>query len=178
MTLPTLLILISICCFAAYNIFVFTKFGIPENLSSTYYDAEKLHRHLGLLFPLLMLTLCFTLFPSWQLLEHSMPSLVQRFNWMIYSAVGSILMMAIVTNYRKSLIHTVIHYAAAIYTAVAVICWILIADYTLFYVPLIVAFLISLAGVLTHTFVSRFSFWLELATIYTIQFSFFIFSIR
>lgn len=178
MSWPTILLIIAFTIFAAYNIYILIVCGIPSNISVTYYHLENKHAHLGLVFPCMMFLLCATMSPTWLYISRNNSCQTLWTQSLIYVTLLGTMTLSILANYKKSHVRTIIHYLAAILAAISAVTWIAITDWQLIYIPVIVVLLISFAAFLTHTLVSRFYYWLELATIYTVQISLFVLSIR
>lgn len=178
MTINTFLILVAFSSFAAYNIYVLSVFGVPSNLSVTHYHCEAKRKPLGFLFPLLMLIQCLTLLPTWLKINTLLPT--ERAHdsvWLIYLTAGAILIVTLLTQYKKSYVRTLLHYSAAILSAITSLLWIFVVCQLLWYIPFIVFLLVTLAAVFTHTWYSCILYWLELVDFYSVFVTLFVLSI-
>lgn len=177
MNITTLLILVSLSIFAAYNIYILISFGVPENISITYYHLEQKRRGLGLLFPAMVVISCTTMLITWLDIEQILDDNFRSYHFLIMITALSTFFVAALSNYKRSRLQTIIHYTAAIIASIAGLAWILIADFHMLYIPLITLLLVALAAWLTNTYKHQILFWLELIAIYSIQIALFILSI-
>lgn len=178
MTIITFLILLAFSTFAVYNIYVLSVFGVPSNLSITHYHCATRRRKAGLLFPLLMVIQCLTLLPTW-LKINTMLSTERAGEcvWLIYVTAGAIMTVTLLTQYKKSRTRTLLHYGAAILSAITSLLWIFIVCHPLWYIPFLALLLVTIAAVCTHTWRSCILYWLELADFYSIFVTLFILSL-
>jgi len=167
------IILLDIIIFTVYVVYVLTQFGIPINLSFTYYTFERKQKGLGIIFPLLMLFVCGTTIPVWiHTTLHASPWAQQ---FLLFPVIGVICLIAVAATARYKMVPRLIiyHYAFAILAAVCAVAWIFLVAYSIVYIGLSVLLICMLCGLLTKTLRKCTIFWLENAAFYAIFFTLF-----
>lgn len=170
---PCLVILINILVFSLYNIYILNRFRVPNNLSMTYYWMERQHKHLGLLFPVLILVMLSTTIPIWIHTSLNLSEWTARLTWLIYASLVTLGMVGISARYKRSRALTVFHYTAAISCAVFSIGWIFLACFNIIYIGFSILLLCGFAAWTTRTFRSCWLYWLELTGFYVVFFTLF-----
>ena len=174
LSLSANILLLDIIVFTVYVVYVLTQFGIPINLSFTYYTFERKQKGLGVLFPLLMLFICGTTLPVWiHTTMHASPWAQQ---FLILPVVGLVCLMAVAATARYKMRQKLIifHYAVAILAAVCAVAWIFLVAYSIVYIGLSILLICVLCGLLTKTLRKCTLFWLEDAAFYAIFFTLFV----
>ena len=59
------MLLIAITVYWVYTIAIFRMFGVPESYSDTFYKLNEIKKHLGILFPIMLITTTAMVMPSW-----------------------------------------------------------------------------------------------------------------
>lgn len=145
------MILTSFIIYLIYNIFVLTKYSIPENLSSTYYKLGKY----GWVFPVTMISCVACLIPGWlNMLEGS------DFQFVAFLCPMAIAFMAMAPDFKSDKFEYNVH---AISTCIAAI----LALFAIIFVLngwlhlIFCTFLILLISITTRTLKSNWLYWLE-----------------
>ena len=60
-----IMLLIAITVYWVYTIAMFRMFGVPESYSDTFYKLNEIKKHLGVLFPIMLITTTAMVMPSW-----------------------------------------------------------------------------------------------------------------
>lgn len=164
--------------FSIYNIYVLSSFGIPENLSITYYMLEGKKRHFGILYPILIVIILIIIAYTWLHIHHKLDSqYTQIGNWLIYSTVIALAIVVAVTRYKITDICHKIHYTAAICSSVTSVGWMLSFAPQFWYVGVDLFILVGIASRITKTFRSCILYWLELVNIYSLFIVLFVLSL-
>ena len=169
-TLAIILLSADIVLMTIYNICILRRFGVPVNLSITYYHYERVHKGLGLLFPALVVFICCTTLPIWIITSFT------GSEWgMYFSPCGIITLICLLAvafsgRYKKRPGLIQFHYTCAIIAATSAVVWLCFAAYqTLFvWVRVIILFGLIFAGIQTDTFKRCTLYWLENAAFYCI----------
>ena len=177
MSVYTILILIAINIFTVYNIYVFVRLGVPENISATYYLLEKRHLHLGLLIPLMTIILGLTMTIAWIGIDKQLIQESYSVRFLLYVGAVSVGVIAVSSDYKRSKLFTIIHYTGSIITLFSGLLWIVLMNYKFFYIPLISSGWIVYAALLTGTLRQKALFWFELMVIYSVQIMLFVLSL-
>ena len=164
-------LLADILVFTYYVIYVLREFGIPVNLSITYYSFERRRKGTGVLFPTLMIFLCVTTIPIWIELSRHASSFGYTFVFFPIITLVCLLLVAASARYKKTHGLVYFHYACAILAAVCAVLWIFLVAYKILYVGLSILIALMLMGIRTGTLHRCSLFWLETAAFYAIFFS-------
>ena len=169
--LPTIILLIDIFVFSIYLICVLKTFGIPVNLSITYYSYERKRKGFGKIFPILLLFLCVTILPIW-----IRTTINNGFYGMIFSlfpciTIVCLFSVATTARYKKRKYFIYFHYTCAIIAAICAVVWIFIIAYEVVYVGIGILLISLIIGLLTKTLKTCTLFWLEIAAFYAILFT-------
>lgn len=162
MLIQLILVLVSLCIFAAYNTVSLHKFGVPISLSNTFYLWNGVKKHLGYIFTGMMGTMALTLMPAWLELSEVVS------NWSIYLrplaffTCAAIAFVGAAPAFRSSKMESIVHNVAARVAAVCALVWCFVVCYHIAYVPLIVMALIAIAGWVTKTWKTADVYWLEM----------------
>lgn len=160
-----------IIIFTAYVVYVLAAFGIPVNLSITYYMFERKKKGTGLLFPALMVFICSTTLPILILTTSHASEWGARFVALPVICLVCLLAVACSARYKVSPKLIYFHYACAIITATCAVAWIFLVAYKICYVGIAILCALLLAGILTKTLRKCPLFWLENAAFYAILFT-------
>ena len=169
-----LLILVEIVIFSTYNVYVLYHWGIPRNISATYYNLERTHKHYGLFLPLNFFICCSIVIPIWINSCNMVAPQGQCFTWCAYLTCFCMVAVGITCRYKRSRMLAIYHYAAAITGAACTILWIIVVCYRILFVGLSILLIALLAGFLTHTLKKSYLYWLELPAFYALFFVLFI----
>lgn len=169
-TLAIILLLADVVFFTIYNAYVLTKFGVPVNLSITYYHLDRVHKGWGITFPLLVVFVCCTALPVWILTS------INGSTWGVYFlplpciTLVCLLAVAFSGRYKKRPKLIYFHYGCAIIAATCAVVWLCLVAYqsVFLYLRLGIIFALVFAGIQTGTFKRCTLFWLENAAFYCI----------
>ena len=169
-------LLLDVVVFTAYVVDVLIRFGIPANLSITYYHYERQYHKYGNLFPALMVLVCCTTVPIWILTTWNGSLLARWFVAMPIITEFSLLFVAFSARYKRRRKLIYYHYACAIVAAVCAVLWMCFVANQIPLIALRIGLLLGClsVGSLTHTLKSCILFWLELAAFYSIFFTLFL----
>ena len=175
-TIEAAVLLLDIVVFSIYVTDVLFRFGIPLNLSITYYRYERLHRNAGLLFPALMVLIFSTTIPIW-IITSWKTGLVGK--WCVGMPIVAgicLLVVAFTARYKRRPKLIYYHYTFAIIAAACAILWWRIVTRQIAFVALRLGLFTTFmaAGVLTHTNKKCTLFWLELTAFYATFFTLFL----
>lgn len=165
------ILLANIIVFTFYVVYVLVKFGIPVNLSITYYSFERKKKGTGLLFPGLMVFMCSTSLPIW------IAATAQASTWgahfVCLPVIAMICLLAVACSARYKMRPKLIyfHYGMAISAAACAATWTLLVAYKVCYILLGILCIMLLAGIRTKTLKKCTLFWLEAAAFYGILFT-------
>lgn len=169
------ILLVDIAVFTIYVADVLMRFGIPVNLSITYYRYERIHRRLGILFPSLLIFICCTTIPIWFITSWYASAWGRYFVEMPVIAEVCLLAVAFSARYkkRKNLIY--FHYTCAIIASVCAVVWMCLVAWQFSLMWLRIGLLLGFVaiGVITNTLKKCSLFWLELTAFYAIFFTLF-----
>jgi len=168
-SLETIVIIIDIMIFSIYVAYTLILFGIPVNLSITYYKFERKKKGTGILFPLLMLLLCGSAIPIWIAIT---PKGISEM-FVCFPTITLISLLGVAGSARYKSRHNLIyfHYTCAIIAAICAVSWIFIVAYKIVYIGLTILFTLLYAGMRTKTLRKCTLFWLETAAFYSILFT-------
>lgn len=171
LSITAIILLVDILFFSTYLVCVLKTFGIPINLSITYYHYERRHKGMGFLFPALLVFLCSTALPIWISTTHRVS--LSGIHLLLYPIVTLIclLLVAASARYKRRPKLIYFHYSCAIVAAICAVAWIFLFAYKIVYVGLGILFILLLVGLKTKTLKRCTLFWLELAAFYAILFT-------
>ena len=113
MLVQLILVLISLCIFAAYNTVSLHKFGVPTSLSNTFYLYEGEKKHLGYIFTGMMFLMSLTLLPPWLELGEVISSWSKYLNSLVFFACASICFVGAAPAFRSCPLESTVHNVAA-----------------------------------------------------------------
>ena len=149
------------CVFAAfviyliYNSVVFKMFGVPKSLSMTYYLFEEKKKKLGIVFPIMMVSLSILLMPA--LLEISAFSNLQ---FTAFLAIGNIMLTGFAPTFKSSDLENKVHTGSAIVAAIFAMLWVIFVA-KMWYLILIWILSLALQAYITKTVKSSYIYWFE-----------------
>ena len=154
MTLTTISIIVATAIYVAYNAFSLVIFGVPESLSNTYYlYKEKWNK--GWLFCLMMYAVVALMMPAWISLSEG-----SNFQFLAFLAPASIMFVGTAPRFKDGDLENKVHTVSAIIAAACSLLWVaLVTPY--WWVMLIWLGLIALASVLTSSYKTAYTYWLE-----------------
>lgn len=115
------LLIITCCIFIIYNIFILTKFGVPESLSATSYLLEKKFKQ-HWWFTIICVNITIGLLPNWIEIGY------ENTQCLVFLACGGIMFIA-VSPFFKDGLDKPVHYGSGIITALCFILWFLLNGY-------------------------------------------------
>ena len=154
MTLTTISIIIATAIYAAYNAVSLTYFGVPHSLSMTYY-LWKEKANIGYLFPCMMYMVVAFMMPAWITLSEG-----SNFQFLAFLAPASIAFVGTAPRFKDSQLESRVHTVSAIIAAACSLLWVaLFTPY--WWVILIWLGFIALASILTSSYKTAYTYWLE-----------------
>ena len=146
----------AIFLFVIYNIIVLILFGIPKSLSMTYYLFKERKTTLKVLFPAMITMLCILLIPCW--LEISEGS---NFQFLSFLAPAALMFVGFTPAFKDADMYNTIHNIAAYTCAVFALLWIILVT-PYWYVILIVLGVMAAISIVTKTWKTCYTYWLEM----------------
>lgn len=154
MTLTTISIIIATLIYVAYNAVSLTYFGVPHSLSMTYY-LWKEKANIGYLFPCMMYMVVAFMMPAWITLSEG-----SNFQFLAFLAPASIAFVGTAPRFKDSQLESRVHTVSAIIAAACSLLWVaLFTPY--WWVILIWLGFIALASILTSSYKTAYTYWLE-----------------
>lgn len=145
--------------FAIYNIITLILFGVPKSLSMTYYLYKKRHESLKMLFPSMIILMCIFLIPCWLTLSEG-----SNFQFLSFLAPAALIFVGFTPSFNDADMHKMIHNIAAYSCAAFALLWIILVT-PFWYIILIVFGLIAPIAVITKTWKTSYTYWLETVAI-------------
>lgn len=154
MTLITISIIAATAIYIAYNAICLALFPIPESLSNTYYLWKEKNGK-GWLFCLMMYLVVALMMPAWISLSEG-----SDFQFLAFLAPASIAFVGTAPRFKDSDLENKVHIISAIIAAACSLLWVaLVTPY--WYVILIWFVYIALAAILTSSYKTAYTYWLE-----------------
>jgi hypothetical protein len=155
--MSTVLICVSIAfiIYLIYNGAALRIFGIPESLSDTFYLYNEKKKHLGILFPIMMVSMAGLLLPAW--LEISALSSLQ---FTAFLAAAGIIFTGSAPAFKSNDLEKRVHIGSALTAAVFALLWVIFVS-KLWFTIIIWFAVILLIAFITKTIKSSYIYWLE-----------------
>lgn len=154
MTLTTISIIAATAIYIAYNAICLALFSIPESLSNTYYLWKEKNGK-GWLFPLMMYAVVILMMPAWITMSEG-----SDFQFLAFLAPASIMFVGTAPRFKDSQLESRVHTVSAIIAAACSLLWVaLVTPY--WWVMLIWFGFIALAAILTSSYKTAYTYWLE-----------------
>lgn len=176
-SLVTSILIVDIIFFSVYLMSVLRLFGIPINLSITYYYYQRKYKGLGLLFPSLLLLLCASALPIWIFVTKNASAWGANFIVLPYIVLVGLLAVAGTARYKRRPKLIYFHYTCAIIAAICAVIWIFFVAFRIVYIGLGILSVLLLISLFTKTLKKCTLFWLEVAAFYAVLFTLLIISI-
>lgn len=157
--MTTILILLSMALFVAYNIFACVKWDVPTSLSTTYYSLPTKWRWV---FTLFMWAIAILLMPAWIEVANSFGDWRDNFKFLAFLACGLICFVGAAPNFRAFEMESKVHTISATASAVTALIWCFVCCWQIMYVPIAAAALCWVIGLSTKTLKDCKVYWLEL----------------
>ena len=141
--------------YLVYNGVALKMFGVPKSLSMTYYLFEEKKKKLGIVFPIMMLSIAFLLLPAW--LEISALSNLQ---FTAFLAAGGIMFTGAAPAFQSSSLEKKVHTGSAVVAAIFATLWVIFVA-KMWYLILIWILSLSLHAYTTKTVKSSYIYWFE-----------------
>lgn len=179
LSIESIILIVDILIFTVYVVYVLGRFGIPSNLSTTYYYLENQRKGTGLLFPVLLVFICCTTLPIWAYSTYCASAWASMFLFCPLVTLVCLLSVAGSARYKSRPALIYFHYTCAIIAATCAVLWLCLAAYQVIFIILRVSILVGLmlAGITTGTLKSCSLFWLEITAFYCIFFTLLIINI-
>ena len=155
MTLTTISIIVATAIYVAYNAIALAIFGIPESLSNTYYLWKEKNGK-GWLFCLMMYLVVALMMPAWITLSEG-----STYQFLSFLAPTAIAFVGAAPMFRDDELESKVHTGAAIVAAICSLAWVALVT-PCWYVILIWFGFIALASVLTSSYKTAYTYWLEM----------------
>jgi hypothetical protein len=130
-------------------------FGVPKSLSMTYYLFEEKKSKLGIVFPIMMLSMAFLLLPAW--LEISALSNLQ---FTAFLAAGGIMFTGAAPAFNSSKLEKKVHTGSAVVAAIFAMLWVIFVANMWYMIALWLLIILSTAFA-SYTFKSSYIYWFE-----------------
>lgn len=155
MTLTTISIIIATAIFVAYNAIALANFGVPQSLSMTYYLwKEKSNK--GYVFPCMMYAVVAFMMPAWITMSEG-----SDFQFLAFLAPAAIAFVGTAPAFLSGGIENSVHMWSAVIAAICSLLWvILVTPY--WWMILIWLGLVVLASILTSSYKTAYTYWLEM----------------
>ena len=154
MTLTTISIIAATAIYLAYNAICLALFSIPESLSNTYYLWKEKNGK-GWLFCLMMYEVIVLMMSAWISLSEG-----SNFQFLAFLAPASITFVGTAPRFKDSQLESRVHTVSAIIAAACSLLWVaLVTPY--WWVMLIWLGFIALAAILTSSYKTAYTYWLE-----------------
>lgn len=157
--MTTILILLSMALFVAYNIFACVKWGVPTSLSTTYYSLPNKWRWV---FTVFMWAIAILLMPAWIEVANSFGDWRVHLKFLAFLTCGLICLVGAAPNFRAFEMESKVHAISATASAVTALLWCLVCGWQIMYVPIASAVLCLVIGLSTKTLKDAKVYWLEL----------------
>ena len=155
--MSTVLICVSIAftIYLIYNGVALRLFGVPESLSNTFYLYNDKKKYLGILLPIMMVSMAGLLLPAW--LEISALSSLQ---FTAFLAAAGIIFTGSAPAFKGNDLEKRVHTVSALTAAVFALLWVIFVS-KLWFTILIWFVVILLIAFVTKTIKSSYIYWLE-----------------
>ena len=168
----TVILVIDILVFLAYELAVLFKFNIPNNLSMTYYHFDRRHRGYGWLFPYLLYFLSVTALPIWAYFTYQLPDWRSNMVFLPILTAICLFLVGVSARYKKSMARVYFHYTVAILAAVFAFIWfVTVGGDKLNYLMVTIISVMLVTATFTRTLRVYSLFWLESAAFFTVLFA-------
>ena len=148
-------VLAAFVIYLVYNAVALKMFGVPKSLSMTYYLFEEKKKKLGIVFPIMMLSMAFLLLPAW--LEISALSNLQ---FTAFLAAGGIMFTGAAPAFQSSDLEKKVHTGSAVVAAIFATLWVIFVA-KMWYIILIWLLSLALQAYITKTVKSSYIYWFE-----------------
>lgn len=176
-TAITIVSILDILVFTAYELGVILNFCIPNNLSNTYYHFDRKFRGSGKMFPAMLYFLCLTVLPIQVYFTYRLPDWRSNFAFLPVLTAICLALVGVSARYKKSDFRIYFHYTVAILSGFFTALWFLIVGLKLSYILISFILLMMIAGALTRTLRIYPLFWFETAGFYAVLFTVLIISL-
>lgn len=167
----SIILLVDILIFTIYVVYILIKFGIPKNLSASYYAFEEQKKGTGLLFPALLVFICTTALPIWITTTYYASTWTSTFLFCPIVTLVCLLAVAASAQYKSNTALVYFHYTCAIIASFCAVLWLCLAAYQIMYIAFGILGVLLSAGIITGTLKKCTLFWLEITAFYCIFFS-------
>lgn len=165
------LVLFAFALYLCYNFLVLSLFGVPHSLSETYYLFQKRSYWQRTFFPIMMIGIGIFLLPAWLEISALSP-----FMFTAFLASGGIIFTGMVPAFNNSKMEDRVHTISAFLGAIFALIWVVLVA-KLWWFIFVWAIFIVLLAILTNTWKSSYTYWIETIAIlstFTAIISFFI----
>ena len=108
LSIEVIILLADILIFTTYIVYVLIKFGIPQNLSTTYYTLEEQRKGTGLFFPALLVFICSTTLPVWISITYYASAWASKF--LFFPIVSLVCLLAVAASARYKSNPALVHF--------------------------------------------------------------------
>jgi hypothetical protein len=158
--------LITVCIafalFVAYNIAILVQFGIPKNLSESFYLYDNKKKHFGYIFTLFMFTMAFCLMPGWIEISEVWSSWSHYLTFLAFLTAAAICFVGAAPAFRANKLEGTVHEVSAKICAATALVWCFVVCWNIAYVPAIGAAIPAIVGACTKTWKTAQIYWLEM----------------
>lgn len=146
---------IAFTIYLIYNGAALRLFGVPESLSNTFYLYNDKKKHLGILFPIMMISMAGLLLPTW--LEISALSNLQ---FTTFLTAAGLIFTGSAPAFKGNDLEKRVHTVSALVAAAFALLWVIFVS-KLWFTILIWFVVILLIAFVTKTIKSSYIYWLE-----------------
>lgn len=157
--MTTILVLLSMALFVAYNIFACVKWGVLTSLSTTYYSLPNKWR---CVFTLFMWAIAILLMPAWIEVANGFGDWRNNLTFLSFLTCGLICFVGAAPNFRSFEMESQVHTISATASAVTSILWCLICLWKWMYIPICAAMVPLVIAFSTKKFKYCKVYWLEM----------------
>ena len=162
--------IISFLVFIIYNAFIIKIFGIPKSLSESFYLMNNRREGSGYIFTAMMFIVGLYLMPSWLELGDCLSPWSHYLDPLAFATCASICFVGAAPAFRNIGVESKVHDIGAKTAAACSMTWCLSAvvghNWWDIFIPLGVAGLVAIAGVITKTMKTCTVYWLEMMAFY------------
>lgn len=157
--MTTILVLVSLVIFIAYNMYAIRKYGFPTSLSATYYSLPNKWRWV---FTIFMWAVALLLMPSWLEICNSFGDWREYLTFLAFLSCALICFVGAAPNFRAFEMESKVHVISATGAAVTSLIWCLVCCWNIMYIPILSALIVLEVALITKTLKSSKVYWLEM----------------
>ena len=153
------LLIVSFLIFTLFNVITLKLFGVPESLSNTFYLYQNKKKGLGWIFPICIVLTIGLLMPSWLTVADMLCS---SLTILAFVSIVCVLLVGFSPCYKTENYDGNVHNISAVLGAACAILWCVLVCFDIILIPLVIAFAIGIAGLITKSWKTSAIYWLEI----------------